>query len=159
MRQQEWERGADGTLTSFRTLPNGIAFGAKVVPEPDAVRMELRLTNGTDAPLTGLRVQNCVMLKGLKGFAAQTNDNKLCREPYAACRSEEGDRWIVTAWTPCHRAWANAPCPCLHSDPIFADCPPGETRRVRGLLWFYLGRDIDAELARMDATGRLASGG
>jgi hypothetical protein len=41
----------------------------------------------------------------------------------------------------------------LHSDPVIPDCPPGETRRVVGRLSFYEGHDVDAELARIDATG------
>ena len=72
----EWNRRGDGTLDFERPLPNGIRFGAKVIPARDAVRMELWLHNGTDKPLTGLRVQNCVMLKAAAGFAAQSNQNK-----------------------------------------------------------------------------------
>src|SRR5213592_4081949 len=55
----EWERRPDGTYDVARRLPNGISFGARVVPEPDLVRMELTLTNGTAALLSDLRVQNC----------------------------------------------------------------------------------------------------
>ncbi len=64
-----------------------------------------------------------------------------------------GERWIITAWESCHRPWANPPCPCLHSDPKFPDCPPGETRRLRGWLSFYEGKDLDAELRRIEQTG------
>jgi hypothetical protein len=35
---------------------------------------------------------------------------------------------------------------------VIPDCAPGETRRVVGRLSFYEGQDIDAELARIDAT-------
>jgi hypothetical protein len=150
--RKEWNRRADGTLDIERRLPNGIVFGAKVVPGRDAVRMELWLTNGTDALLSDLRVQNCVMLKGADGFAEQTNDNKLFRQPYVAVKSSKADRWIITAWEPCHRAWGNAPCPCLHSDPKFPDCAPGKTERLQGYLSFYEGTDIDAELKRIHAT-------
>lgn len=146
----EWNRRSDGSLDIERSLPNGITFGAKVVPSRDAVHMELWLKNGTDQPLTGLRVQNCVMLQGAAGFTAQTNANKIFAKPFVACRNETGDRWIVTAWEPCQRTWANPPCPCLHSDPQFADCPPGETRRVHGWLSFYEGREIQPELRRID---------
>lgn len=148
----EWNRRGDGTFDFERTLPNGIRFGTKVKPSADAVRMETWLTNGTKEPLSDLRVQNCVMLKGAAGFERQTNTNKVLNAPYTACRSDDGRRWIITAWEPCHRAWANEPCPCLHSDPKFPDCPPGETRRAAGWLSFYEGTDIDAELQRIDAT-------
>jgi hypothetical protein len=149
----EWNRHDDGTLDFERTLPNGIRFGTKIRPTTDAVRMEMWLFNGTPEPLSDLRVQNCVMLKGAPGFTEQTNDNKVLSAPYSAARSDDGRRWIITAWEPNHRAWANATCPCLHSDPKFPDCPPGETRRAAGWLSFYEGTDIEAEFKRIDATG------
>jgi len=151
----EWKSGDGGALEIERTLPNGVAFGAKAVPETDAVRMELWLTNGSGQPLSGLRVQNCVMLGHLTGFAEQTNDNKVFRAPYVACRNEAGDRWIITAWEACGNAWGNAPCPCLHSDPVFPAFTDGEraTHRLRGWLSFYEGTNLDAELARIEATG------
>jgi hypothetical protein len=151
--QLEWFRGTDGALILERTLPNGIAFGAKVAPAKDAVRLELWLRNGTNAKLTDLRVQNCVMLKGARGFAEQTNDNKVFADPYVACRSRDGRRWVITAWVPCHRPWANPPVPCLHSDPKFPDCAPGETQRLRGWLSFHEGADVHAEFRRIDETG------
>jgi hypothetical protein len=159
--QQEWNRGRDGTMQETRALPNGIEFGVKIVPAQDAarqgaVRMEMWLKNGTPEPLGDLRVQNCIMLKGLRGFEAQTGDNKVFEPPFAACRSQEGDRWIVTAWTPHHRSWGNPPCPCLHSDPKFPDCPPGETRHIKGWLSFYEGQDLAGELERIGQAGWIA---
>jgi hypothetical protein len=148
----EWNRPPDGSLAFERKLPNGIVFGATVVPGAQAVRMELWLTNGTRETLRDLRVQNCVMLKGATGFEEQTNENKIFSSPYVACRSTEGRRWIITAWDPCNRAWANAPVPCLHSDPKFPDCAPGETRHLRGWLSFYQGNDVEAEFRRIEQT-------
>jgi len=145
----EWTRHDDGRLTIERTLPDSSAFGAEVRVAGRDVQMELWLRNGTSTPMTDLLVQNCVMLKEATGFAATTNDNKLIRNPFVACRDTTGRRWIITAWTRCARPWANPPCPCLHSDPQFADCSPGETQRLRGWLTFYEGPDIDAELARL----------
>jgi len=149
----EWNRRADGSLEIERRLPNRIVFGAKVVPTKEAVRIELWLTNGTKERLTDLRVQNCVLLKGAEGFQAQTNDNKVFSKPYAACRSVDGKRWVLTAWEPCDRVWANPPCPCLHSDPKFPDCAPGATQRLRGWLSFYEGTDIEGEFRRIERTG------
>jgi hypothetical protein len=149
----EWRRHPNGTLDIERTLPNGIAFGAQVTPATDAVRMELWLRNGTADTLTDLRVQNCVMLKGAAGFQEQTERNKVLSNPYVACRDVTGQRWIITAWVPCHRPWSNPPVPCLHSDPKFPDCAPGETKRVRGWLSFYEGSNLEGELSRIDATG------
>jgi hypothetical protein len=155
LEQLEWTRLPDGQLQCERTLPNGIRFGTKVRSTPEAVRMEMWLFNGTPATLSDLRVQNCVMLKAALGFAEQTNDNKVLESPYAACRNAEGNRWVISAWEPCQRVWANKPCPCLHSDPQFPDCPPGETRRLRGWLSFYEGTDIRGEFRRIDALGWL----
>jgi hypothetical protein len=149
----EWNRLANGVLQFERTLPNGIMFGTRVTPARDAVHMEMWLKNGTPETLSDLRVQNCVMLKGAAGFTEQTNANKVLSKPYVACRSGDGKRWIITAWEPCHRPWANPPVPCLHSDPKFPDCQPGETQRVRGWLSFYEGSDIEAEFRRIEKTG------
>jgi peptidoglycan/xylan/chitin deacetylase (PgdA/CDA1 family) len=147
----EWERKPNGSLAIERRLPNKVAFGAKVVPGRDGVRMELSVSNGSGEKLTGLQVQMCVMLKGLTGFESLTNDNKVFSKPFAACRDRKGKRWVITGWEPCVRAWGNPPCPCLHSDPQVPDCPAGETRSVRGWISFYEGDDIDGELRRLQA--------
>lgn len=149
----EWNRHDDGSLDFERALPNGIRFGTRVVPGRDAVRMEMWLRNGTSQTLTGLRLQNCVMLGAANGFHAQTAQNKVLRAPYAACRSEDGRRWIITAWDPLEGVWQNPPVPCIHSNGKLADCPPGQTVRARGWLSFHEGPDLAAELERIDQTG------
>lgn len=153
LKKQEWRRKTDGSLEMERRLPNGIEFGTVVKPGRDAVRMEMWLKNGTAKTLSDLRVQNCVMLKGATGFSDQTNDNKVFKKPYVAVHHKDRQKWIITAWTPCDRPWGNHKCPCLHSDPKFPDCKPGETQRITGWLSFYEGKDIEAELARIEATG------
>ena len=115
----QWTRHPDGSFTSQRTFPNALAFGAKVVPHERHVEMELWLRNGTDQTLSNLRIQNCVMLKGAYGFNAQSNWNKRLASPFGIVRSEDGHRWIITAWENCQRTWANPPVPCVHSDPQF----------------------------------------
>jgi hypothetical protein len=149
----EWNRRKDGTLDFKRRLPNGIEFGAKVTPAKDHVGMSLWLTNGTKETLTGMRVQNCVMLKSATGFNQQNNDNKVSQSPYSAMKSLDGKRWIITAWDPPHRVWANMKCPCLHSDPKFPDAAPGKTVHLKGWLSFHEGIDIDAEFDRIEKTG------
>ena len=151
LQRLEWNRHADGTLNIERVLPNGIRFGAIVRPEKDHVLMKLWLKNGTSELLTDLRVQNCVMLKSASGFNAQTNDNKQSEGPYAIASSADGNRWIITAWEPLHRTWYNDRCPCLHSDPKFPDCKPGETVHLKGWLSFYEGDNIDSEVKRINA--------
>jgi len=141
-----WTRHPDGSLTHERRLPNGIAFGARVVVHEKHVEMDLWLKNGSEQRLTDLRIQNCVMLKGALGFNAQSNWNKHLAAPFAAVHSDDGQRWIITAWQRCHRTWANPPVPCLHADPQFPDLNPGETGRLKGWLWFYEGTNIRRQL-------------
>jgi peptidoglycan/xylan/chitin deacetylase (PgdA/CDA1 family) len=149
----EWRQASEGGLTMERRLPNGVTFGTSIQPGVDAIRMEMWLTNGSNEPLSGLRVQNCVMLKDAPEFAQRDNDNKILSKPYVACRSADADRWLIVAWEPCQTAWANPPCPCLHSDPQFPDCAPGETKRLKGRLSFYEGTEIEAEIERIEKTG------
>jgi hypothetical protein len=151
--QLEWRKSPNGSWTSSRSLPNGVEFGTTITPAADAVRMKMWIRNGSDKALRGLRVQNCVMLARATGFDVQDNRNKLFRPPYAACRNHDGTRWIITAWLPNQRAWGNADCPCLHSDPQFPDCQPGQRQELNGWLSFYEGTDIDEELSRIAATG------
>jgi peptidoglycan/xylan/chitin deacetylase (PgdA/CDA1 family) len=145
----EWKMNRDGSLEIERRLPNKVTFGSKIVPGRAGVRMEMWVSNGSEAKLTGLQVQMCVMLKGLTGFDGQTNDNKVFAKPFAACRDTTGNRWVITGWEPCVRAWGNPPCPCLHADPQIPDCPTGETKRIRGWISFFEGKDIDGELRRL----------
>lgn len=147
----EWTRRQHGCLEIARQLPNQVSFGAKITPHAGHVEMELWITNGSAESLTGLMVQNCVMLKGAPGFDQLETGNKLLADPYVACHDPTKTRWIITAWDKCKRPWANRPCPCMHSDPQFPDCAPGETQRLCGWLSFYEGRDIDGELKRITA--------
>lgn len=155
----EWEPGDDGALVGKRVLPNGITLSSSakaLAPTPagnsSAVEMTLRLTNGTSEKLTGLRVQVCTMLKGALGFNAQQPLKSITQSPLIAIQSVESPkRWIVTAWTPCQRVWSNPPVPCVHSDPQFPDCAPGQTVEVTGGLWFYEGDEIESFLREQAA--------
>lgn len=149
----EWKRDADGNLSLTRNLPNGISYSAKAVATKDEIQMELSLKNGTRQKLTGLKVQQCAMLKGAKGFDTQTNDNKKFKSPYAVVGNAAGDQWIVHAWSRPVRVWGNAPCPCLHSDPQFPDLEPGQEAKLVGRLWFYQGTDIDKFINEIKASG------
>jgi hypothetical protein len=139
----DWRRLPGGGMASHWVLPNGAAFGASIEPRERAVEMELSLENTTTQPLTSIRAQICVLLKGATGFNAQTNDDKVMRKPVAGARN--GDRWILTSWQNCGRVWANPLVPCFHSDPLLPDCAPGQTVRVRGRLWFHEGQDMGGE--------------
>ena len=144
----DWTREARGGLSLRRVLPNQVAFGASIHPDGDAFAMDLWLENKSPDVLTGLRTQVCVMLKGAPDFNSQTTGNKVFRCPSSVVRSAAGDRWIGTTWQRCGRAWGHPLVPCLHADPVFADCQPGETVRVAGKLWFYQGAEIETEIRR-----------
>jgi len=154
LEKREWQRTADG-WSHERLLPNGVALGTRAIPQADHVRFEMWVRNGTDHAISEVVAQQCVMLAGATGFDARSNDNKVIRNPFVACRNESGDAWVITAWQSCSRPWANPPCPCIHSDPQFPDCPPGETRTLVGWVSFYQGTDIDQELDRIAALGWL----
>ena len=144
----EWEKRGKH-LMMRRELPNGIIMTSTVSKEQTSVQMQIDLTNGTSEKLTGLRVQVCTMLKGLVGFQTQRRRKQMQEGPLIAVQSDTGNRWLITAWTPLNRCWANPPVPCIHSDPIFPDCDPGETVTVSGGLWFYEGTEIQTELERI----------
>lgn len=153
LEQLEWAESPDGSLECERELPNGIVFGTKLEPDSDAMHMEMWLTNGTAEALTDLRVQICGLLKFAKGSEQQNNDNKLFWGPYAACGNAAGDRWVIMGWDPIHRTWGNEDCPCVHADPQFPDCLPGETQRLRGWFSFFEGTNVFREMLRIDRTG------
>ena len=138
-----------------RVLPNGVRFGTRVQQQPrQQLRMEMWLHNRSKEDLSNLIVQNCVMVKAAPDFANSTV--RKIREPFIAVRATTKEpHWMIVAWTPCHRAWQNPPCPCLHSDPKFADCKSGESSRVRGWFSFFHGDDIAAEFDRIERSGWL----
>jgi hypothetical protein len=131
----DWIRDAEALRSEWK-LPNQVSFGASIKPVQDGVEMALWLRNGTAQPLSRLRTQICVLLKGAAGFNSLTNGNKQFDKLQASVRDAEGRRSILTEWERCGRTWGNAQCPCLHSDPVLPDCDPGETVRVAGKLWF-----------------------
>jgi len=149
MEPLEWQRGQPNRLTMTRTLPNRVRIDSVVSYDQQALRMQLELHNATSEMLTGLVVQNCVMLAAAPDFASVEPERIRIRQPLIACGSADGMRWVITGWRPTVRTWANPPCPCIHSDPQIPDCPPGESRKVTGWLSYYRGADIETELQRL----------
>ena len=147
---EDWTRLPDGSLRLERELPNKVTFGAAIAGVTNGVEMELWLRNGSEQALPGLRTQICNLLKGAAPLNDQTVTNKIFRCPAAAVRATGGNRWVITAWERCGKAWGHPLVPCLHADPVLPDCAPGQTVRVRGQLWFYQGDDIEAELDRAE---------
>jgi hypothetical protein len=148
----EWNRRTNGSLDYRRKLPNGVSFGAEVVPESDIVRMNFWLRNDTEKTLGGLRLQICNMLKGMAGFTELTEKNLIKRPPYGACRSADGRRYVITCWQPAKYIWLNPAVPCYHCDPQLPDCKAGQTQRARGVISFYEGDDLQSEFRRLDET-------
>jgi hypothetical protein len=149
----EWEATEDGWKIE-RRLPNGVTFRTRAYPGERDCRFEMEIENGTQETLRGVVVQNCVMLARAPGFENQTAENKSIRDPIVACRHVDGDGWVITAWQGCQRPWANPPCPCIHSDPKFPDCPPGESRKLVGYVSFYRGDRVEDEFARVEGLVR-----
>jgi peptidoglycan/xylan/chitin deacetylase (PgdA/CDA1 family) len=145
----EWQRSDTGWSVA-RRLPNGVEFGCKASPKERELHFTLWIKNGSSDMLTGLVVQNCMMLARAPGFDLLTNDNKLIQKPFVACHDGTKAKWIIAGWQNCDRSWANEPCPCMHSDPKFPDCPVGETRELKGVLTFYSGSEIESELRRLE---------
>ncbi len=145
----EWQR-TDSGWKVVRQLPNGVEFGCTAQPRERDLQLDLWIKNGSAEPLSGLVVQNCMMLARATGFDQLTNDNKLIENPFVACHDGTKSRWIITGWQNCVRSWANQPCPCMHSDPQFPDCPPGESRQLKGVLSLFAGTDIQSELKRLE---------
>ena len=132
----EWTVKADGKLEMVKALPNGVKIGSRIETKGDEVHFTLWLENGSPKPVTDLRAQVCILLKGAPDFDALTNDNKVLGERTASVRSPDGRRWMSTTWDLVHRPWANPPCPCLHVDPRLPDCAPGQRVSAKGRLWF-----------------------
>jgi hypothetical protein len=149
----EWCRDGSNSLSIRRQLPGGIEFGTRVRADTMSVEFQQWLINRSSSSLTRLRVQNCVLLNRLSGFEVQSNRNKIFRAPYVACESAQRNRWIIVAWDPCYRVWANPLCPCIHSDSYFPDCKPGERTEIKGRVWFHIGENIENEFRRLDASG------
>lgn len=64
--------------------------------------------------------------------------------PLIATVSEDGRRVIGLAFDNAYKIMTNCGIPCIHADPQFADCPDGETREIRGRIYFVEGtlRDL-----------------
>ncbi|MBN1417431.1 MAG: hypothetical protein JXP34_01570 [Planctomycetes bacterium] len=154
----EWSKDPGGALAHEMDLPDGTAFGARIRGAKDGAVMDLWIRNGTKEILKGVRVQICVLLKGAPAFAQLAGENKVRGDDWIAVRSEDGKRWIATAWEP-GRPWDNPEVPCMHSDPYFPDIPPGKTVRARGRIFFFEGEKIEVEIARRREAGTLFAPG
>jgi peptidoglycan/xylan/chitin deacetylase (PgdA/CDA1 family) len=147
---RDWGRALDGSSLHNRwALPNGIGFESKVELVDDGVAMEIHLDNQCPKPLSDLRTQVCVMLKGMPGLTHQTEAGKLIRDGITAANVAGTNRWVIVGFTPRFRGWQNPNVPCIHSDPIFPDTLPGHKSTVRGRLIFYEGDAVEEAMDRL----------
>jgi len=145
----EWSRRADGSLAMMRTLPDGVAFGTRVTPGVGGAEFRAWVRNGSTEALRQLSAQVCVLLGRATGFADAAAGRRILEAPFAAAADASGRRWVITAWDGLNRVWQNPPVPCIHADPRWSDCPPGETREARGWVWFFEGADPVPEFDRL----------
>lgn len=59
--------------------------------------------------------------------------------PLIATVSKDGRRLIGLAFDNSYKIMSNCEIPCIHADPKFADCPPGETVEIRGRVYLLEG--------------------
>ncbi len=83
------------------------------------------------------------MLKGANEFNLLGLENKKFQPEASAVKNEDADRWILTQWENTFNPWGNPEVPCIHADPQFPDCAPGDTVRLHGRLWFYEVSDLE----------------
>jgi len=136
-------------LQRQQRLPNQITIGAKVRPSVGLVEMELWVRNDSSQKLTGLRTQIWSCSPVPRNSAGRITTRNFSAARFSAASSATGDRWLLTAWDRCGRAWGNPPVPCLHSDPVLPDCSPEPEVRVRGPTVVLRRRQIDTELERV----------
>lgn len=148
LEKQEWRREGEGVLASRRILPDGVEIAVRIESGRDEVRMRMEVFNGSDKPLKEVRGQVCVMMKGAKGFAGQSEAGVIKEGMWAAKKSAEGSQWVVTGWRPLHRTWNNIAVPCIHSDPWIGEVGVGQSRGAEGMVWFWEGEDVRGEMKR-----------
>ena len=155
---RRWNGIAAPTARSISSarLPNGIRFGTKVIPSPEAVRMEMWLTNGTPADalrLARAELRDAQGRRRLRG--ADRRQQGVCRRPMSpaaratagAGSSRPGSLAIARGPIPLARA-----CTPIRSFPIVR---PAKRSACAAGFRFTREPTSQAELRRIDAT-RLA---
>jgi hypothetical protein len=148
----DWEVLNDGGLRNVWMLPNNMEIRSEIHPGSKHIDLQLFLHNGTsDTIFTDLKSQICIMFRNASEFNTQSNENKIFDCPITAIHSTDSSKWIITGWDYCINAWGNEDCPCMHADPLFPDCKPGETVQLSGKIWFYEGSNIYSKIKGLKA--------
>ncbi len=92
-------------------------------------------------------------LEDLGWFRPGTGPGRIVEEqarPGLIAIHARGDQqhWIATIWHPARILFSNPGIPCIHSDPLPPDCPPGGKTRADGLILFHEG-DFNSLLERV----------
>jgi hypothetical protein len=144
----DWTLNEDGSLEYKRPLPISISFGAKVIPDATGAALEIWVFNGTQQPLTQLKVEVCGLLKAATGFNHQIAENKMFDPPVAAVHTADRQKWILMAFEKTGTVSGNPQIPSIDSILSFPTCPPGETVKSRGQVWFYQGSNVIGEIQK-----------
>jgi hypothetical protein len=117
-----------------RELPNGVRLGGTVSRSNDTtVALELRLHNGSSAPLNHISLQTCAFLRGIREFADYTRENKFVHVPAAGWISLSQALALKAGTSPYRVGWRTSGKPV-------ADWPVLVTRsslaeRWLGMTW------------------------
>lgn len=142
-----------GTLYSSRIIPTeenpSMSYKTKVVPLKEFVAMELTLSNHSSKVLKSLSAQICNHLMNVDGFQDQTSGFEVRNGSMIAKADRTRSKWIITGWENWNRSWNNPPVPCIHSDPKFSDCDPGQSVTAVGFVSFYEGNEIHSHMKNL----------
>lgn len=129
----EWQH-INGGLSYERPLPNGIKFGGSVIHRIDStISLELYIENGSERPLTGIRLQTCAYLRAIKEFADFTVTNKFLHLANAGWVSfDEAKRSDETGQ---YRLGFRGGGPAVSDLPVFVTLSNMEKRLV-AMTWY-----------------------
>jgi len=109
-----------------------------VVIDGEVVALADVPTEKPEAPVKGGSLQGCPQHDTEnfpKKFGGLIEQQKL-DAALIAVEQLAGNRKVLLAWTPGKSILSNARIPCIHGDPFYGALPAGESREVKGIIWF-----------------------
>lgn len=130
----------DGDLSFRRILPNGVIFGGSLVANSEStVALELYIENGSDEPLTGIRLQTCAYLRAIREFADFTVTNKFVRLAEAGWVNFEQAQ--LTSETGKYRLGFRGTGPAVADWPVFVTIS-NVAQRLVAMTWYESSASI-----------------